>query len=238
MGAAAGEAASPTLAEGAAEPVEAVLFDLGGVLLEIDFGRVFAHWAGAAGVPVARVADRFAFDAAYEAHEVGAIGATEYFESLRRTLGLTLTDRQWHDGWCAIFVGEMPGAAALLGELDGRVPMHVFSNTNAAHHAWWSVRHASLLAPLGRVICSHQLGLRKPEVAAFGAACERIGVAPGRVLFVDDSAVNVAGARDAGLQAHRVDSAEAIRRVLEATGLCGAGQDAAGRPGSGGAGPG
>lgn len=198
---------------------DAVLFDLGGVLLDIDFRRVFAHWAQSAGVPPAEVAQRFSFDEAYEAHEVGAIDAARYFAALRGTLGLDLTDEQFHAGWCSIFVGEMPGAAGLLASLAGRVPMHVFSNTNAAHHAWWAGRHAALLAPLQSVLCSHELGLRKPTRAGFDEVCRRIGAVPERVLFFDDTAANVTGARVAGLQAFQVGSVAAIARVLGTRGL-------------------
>jgi FMN phosphatase YigB (HAD superfamily) len=199
--------------------VDAVLFDLGGVLVEIDFQRVFAHWARSAGVPTATVAGRFSFDASYEAHEVGAIDAAQYFAALRGTLGLELTDEQFQAGWCSIFGGEMPGAAGLLASLAGRVPMHVFSNTNAAHHAWWAERFATLLAPIGQVLCSHELGLRKPTRAGFDAVCERIGAAPGRVLFFDDTEANVAGAREAGLQAFHVGSVAAMARILDAASL-------------------
>ncbi|QLP96401.1 MAG: HAD-IA family hydrolase [Rhodoblastus sp.] len=56
------------------------------------------------------------------------------------------------------------------------------------------------MAPHG--YASAQFGLRKPDPAIFAAACARIGVAPGRTLFVDDLAENVAGARAAGLRGH------------------------------------
>ena len=44
--------------------VDALLFDLGGVVIEIDFGCAFTHWAGATGMPVETIRSRFSFDAA------------------------------------------------------------------------------------------------------------------------------------------------------------------------------
>ncbi|MGQ0434528.1 MAG: hypothetical protein ACT452_19240 [Microthrixaceae bacterium] len=64
-------------------PVDVLLFDLGGVVIDIDFGRCTALWAASAGRDPEDVASRFAFDAAYEEHERGTLDAAGYFESLR-----------------------------------------------------------------------------------------------------------------------------------------------------------
>ena len=56
---------------------------------------------------------------------------------------------------------------------------------------------------------SYELGLAKPDPAYFAAVADRLGVAPDRLLLIDDNAANVAGARSAGLDAevwsHRED---------------------------------
>lgn len=199
--------------------VDAVVFDLGGVLVEIDFERMFAQWARSAAVPVEHVAARFAQDAAYAAHECGTIDASAYFAALRGRLGLALDDAAFAAGWSAMLVGPMPGAAELLRALNGRRPIHVFSNTNAVHHEQWRRDYADLLAPVDRVFCSYQLGVRKPSPESFAAVCERIGVPAARVLFLDDLADNVAGARAAGLQAARVATVDDSRRALVAAGV-------------------
>jgi len=54
--------------------VEALLFDLGGVVIDVDWRRVFDVWANGARVPAAEIAARFLFDERYEAHERGEIG--------------------------------------------------------------------------------------------------------------------------------------------------------------------
>ncbi len=73
-----------------AESVDVLLFDLGGVVVDIDFGRCAARWAASAGRDREDVASRFAFDAAYEEHERGTLDAAGYFESLRQFLSVDL----------------------------------------------------------------------------------------------------------------------------------------------------
>jgi putative hydrolase of the HAD superfamily len=87
----------------AAATVDALLFDLGGVLVDIDFNRAFGAWANAAQVPASQIAGRFAFDQAYEAHERGEIDADGYFAHLRNTLGLSLSSEELLAGWNAIW---------------------------------------------------------------------------------------------------------------------------------------
>ena len=193
---------------------DALLFDLGGVIIQIEFNRAIQAWADAAGVPAAQVGARFSLDAGYEAHERGELDPAAYCAHLRRTLALDLADEPLLAGWNQIFVGEMPEVGQLLASLAKSLPLYAFSNTNAAHRAFWQVRYAGILALFSQVFCSCDLGLRKPTADAFMEVCGRIGVAPGRLVFFDDHPQNVEGARAAGLRAHVVHSAADIRAAL------------------------
>ena len=116
-----------------ASSVDALLFDLGGVLIEIDFERALAHWARCSGMKVGELRGRLAFDEALRRYERGEIGAAEYFRSLRGVLGIDIADDDFDHGWNSIFAGEVPGIEALLWSLEAGAPMYVFSNTNADH---------------------------------------------------------------------------------------------------------
>ena len=193
--------------------VDALLFDVGGVLIDVDFQLAFEHWARCAQVPVEQVTARFRPDAAYEAHERGEINSVEYFSALRQSLGIDLPDDQFAHGWCAIFRGVIPGAGELLARLARVRPVFLFSNTNALHYERWTAQFPELIAPVTRIICSQQIGLRKPAVEAYEKVCSMIGVAPQRIAFFDDLAENVEGARRAGLTAFHVPSFDHTRRA-------------------------
>jgi putative hydrolase of the HAD superfamily len=194
--------------------IDVLLFDFGGVIVDIDFGRAFAGWALAAGVPPASVAAHFRFDDAYAAHERGEIRAAEYFASLRRSLGIDLSDEQFLAGWNAIFVGEAPGMRTLLAAAAKARALYLFSNTCEAHRRYWMPRYRDLLQPFADVFLSCDLGMRKPEREAFEFVAGRIGVPPSRIAFFDDRAENVAGARSAGLRAFQVRSSTEVAAAL------------------------
>lgn len=200
-------------------PIEALLFDLGNVLVEFDFERAFAQWAARSGVPLAEIRRRFRMDDFYERHERGEIGASEYFDSLRESLVLDLADEDLEEGWDSIFIREIPGVRALLRSLEGRVPLYVFSNTNLNHHRVWSAQFADMLRSFDRVFVSHELGKRKPTPEAFHAVSQAIDIPPEHILFFDDGVANVAGALAIGMQAVHVGSVGDIESAIRRCGL-------------------
>jgi glucose-1-phosphatase len=197
-------------------PVHALLFDLGGVIVEIDFNRAFEIWGAHSGVPAATIKSRFSFDSCYESHERGEIAANVYFDSLRASLGIRISDQQFSEGWNTIFVGEIPGVAALLRQAKALVPLYVFSNSNPTHHAYWAREYADTPANFEKIFVSCSLGRRKPEAEAFALVASEIGVPPENVLFFDDTDENVKSARSLGMRAVQVKSIADIENGLAA----------------------
>ena len=196
------------------DDIDALLFDLGNVVVRIDFDRVCARWAGLAGVPADLVRSRFHHGDAYQRHERGEIGIGDYCESLRADLGLDLDDDALVDGWQRVFVEAIEPTATMLRELRGRVPLHLFSNTNAAHYAFWRERYAAALEPFDRIFVSSELGARKPEREAFERVAAAIGAPPQRILFFDDTAANIEGARRLNMPSILVRSPEDVRAAV------------------------
>lgn len=199
----------------APDSADALLFDLGGVVIEIDFNRAFTRWAAHSNHHPETIQARFSFDCFYQRHERGEIGASEYFEALRASLGIDISDTQLMDGWNAIYVREVPGIAALLQRVKENLPLYAFTNSNPTHQHVWSKRFAPVLALFQAVFVSSELGKRKPEPAAFYAVAKAIGVTLQRIVFFDDSLENVEGACAIGLRAVHVRSIADIEGSLQ-----------------------
>lgn len=197
-----------------AREYEALLFDFGGVIAEIDFGRVMSHWAAAAGVPVAHVRERFSHGEAYQQHEVGAIDMAAYCDALRSEMGVALDDARLVEGWQLVFGEPIEPTVRLVRALKGRVPLYLFSNTNLTHYEYFRRRYAEALAPFDRLFVSHEIGLRKPERAAFEHIAREIRVPVPRILFLDDTAANVDAARALGMGAILVRSPDDVHSAV------------------------
>jgi glucose-1-phosphatase len=201
------------------DSADALLFDLGRVVLDIDFGKALACWAGHAGCAPADLAEGFVREEAHQHHEIGKIEDAAYFESLRTSLGIGISDAQFLEGWNAIFTGEMPGIAPLLKRAAGRLPLYAFSNTNRPHVEYFSQAYADVLSHFREVYLSSTIGLRKPDAAAYDHVVQAIGVPAPRIVFFDDSADNIAGARARGLTAVHVTAPDDVAKALAALGL-------------------
>ena len=206
----------PALSPGDAD---ALLFDLGRVVLDLDFTRVLHCWARHADCEPAQLASRFLRDELYRRHEKGEISDEAFFAGLRSSLGIALSDTQFLEGWNAIFIGEMPGIHQLLARAAKHLPLYAFSNTNAPHVAHFSGQFAEVLGHFREIFLSSSLGLRKPDAEAYDHVVRAIGMPAGRIVFFDDLAENIEGARARGLKTVLVTSPNDVAGALEKLGI-------------------
>ena len=179
--------------------INALLFDLGGVLIDIDFNRALQSWGHSSDLPLAEIAQRFSMDEPYRQHELGQITASDYFAHLRQLLELEATNDEIEHGWNAIFVGEITATINCIARAQTNLPCYLFSNTNPTHQAFWTRTFPAALDPFQQIFVSSEMGLRKPEQAAFEAVAATTGFRLDEILFFDDTEENVIGARLVGM---------------------------------------
>jgi FMN phosphatase YigB (HAD superfamily) len=193
---------------------DALLFDLGRVVIDIDFNQAFSRWAGHARCDQKLISERFRYDTAYKRHELGEIDSKEFFANLRASLGIDISDAQLLDGWNSIHVGEMPGISELLAKAAESFPLYAFTNSNREHELYWSKQFSGILANFKKIYVSSTIGLRKPGAEAYDYVVRAIGVSADRILFFDDVLENIEGARARGLQAVHVKSGADVADAL------------------------
>jgi epoxide hydrolase-like predicted phosphatase len=196
--------------------VEALIFDLGNVVIDIDFDRIFKKWSFYSGVPVEEMQAAFRIDAAYEQHERGEIEGVEYHQHLEQTLEMELSYEQFCEGWNDIMVAPIGDTVRLLESLQGRVPLYALSNANTLHKEYWEKTFHSELSTFDQVFVSSDMGSRKPEPAIYLLALERINIEPENVIFFDDLAINVEAARVLGMTAVQVQSPLDVEECIAA----------------------
>lgn len=196
--------------------VNALLFDLGGVVLEVDFEKVFEHWARTNNLAIEQIKQRFAMDEAYQLHEKGLISGSQFFAHLRSTLNLTADDVALTAGWNAIFGSEINLALDAIDQVRDRYRCYGFTNTNAIHQEYWEREHPRIRQSFDHLFVSSEMGLRKPDLLAFEHILKETSTKAEAMLFFDDTNENVEGALSAGLQAIQVNSAADVVDALRA----------------------
>ena len=189
--------------------------DLGGVVLGINFRRVFQRWAESAGVDEAVFYEHWKLDDAYKAQEIGELDFTEYTAHLGSTLNVSMSQDQWRDGWNALWTEPHRGVAALFPALKQSYRLCAFSNTNAVHADSFLRLYPEVLGQFDQLYLSHEVACRKPHVSSFHHVCDLMRVQPEQVTFLDDSPENVRGAETAGLTAMLTRNEPEVVAVLQ-----------------------
>lgn len=200
-------------------PFDVILFDVGGVLLTNGWD----HRERAA------VAEQFHLDlAALEAHhaapndawERDAISADDYMNAAVFYEPRSFSRQNFLDAVCAQSLLLPDGA---LGILKVVVASHRFRvgalNNEARETNEYRFDRFGLRAYFEFAFSSCYLGLRKPAPPIYRRAIDILGIAPDRILFIDDRAENAAGAASVGMKTVIFTGADALRRDLQSLGV-------------------
>ncbi|WP_159567207.1 glucose-1-phosphatase [Budvicia diplopodorum] len=184
------------------------IFDLGNVIVDIDFKRALGVWSNLSGTPLATLAEHFVMGQSFEQHERGEISDEEFAERVCDELGVALSFEQFSAGWQAIFVGQRDEVVDIMQRL--RAEGHrvvVLSNTNELHCSYWLEQYPQVSESADKVYLSQELGMRKPEANIYRYLLDQEGFTPENTVFFDDNRDNVVGAAALGIAAvHVVDN--------------------------------
>ena len=191
-------------------PVKSIIFDLGGVLINLDYQLTRKAFEN---LGIANFNDLYTQHHAnplFEQLEVGAIEPEDFYNKLRETTGLTITNGQIETAWNAMLLDFPAERLAWLDQIKNKYNIYLFSNTNAIHYKAFTTIYAQTAPLVGlnpnfnhffkEAHYSHTLGQRKPEVAAFEAVLAKSDLDPAQTLFIDDTISNIEGAQKVGLQ--------------------------------------
>lgn len=200
-------------------PIDVVLFDLGGVL--IDFGGVAPMKALAGIESDDELWERWLTCRWVRSFERGHCSADDFAVGVIGDWGLSLEPEAFLDAFRSWPGGPLRGADALLESVQRAVPAGCLSNTNALH---WEDQFARwpILDAFDYRFLSFELGTVKPDREVFDRVAQLVPAPPSRILFLDDNTLNVEGAAAAGFAAVRVRGVAEARRALVAAGVLGA----------------
>ena len=197
--------------------IEAVIFDLGRVLVAIDnrqmVTKLFAH----INPDDPQLVEKTMKSAMMIDLCLGQIDMPEVHRRMCREGILTMSFQEFKECWQSIFY-TMDGAKELLEDLQGKVNLGLLSDTDPVHWAY-ILKHWPWLAMIEQPTLSFEVGLMKPNPGIYHKAAENVNAPIGKCLFIDDLPVNVDGARAVGMHAVQFQNTEQIRRELRLFGI-------------------
>ncbi|MCF8256044.1 MAG: HAD family phosphatase [Flavobacteriales bacterium] len=193
-----------------------IIFDLGGVILNIDYHRTIHAFSLLGMKDFAATYTQLHQSATFDAFERGELSAKGFRDALRPQLRPQVTDGEIDGAWNAMLLDLPSERLRLLNLLKEQRRIFLLSNTNSIHVQAFEndieAVHGSgaLRACFERAYYSCDVGMRKPEERIFRMVVETDGLDLAQTLFIDDSPQHVEGARKAGLSAYHLMDGETI----------------------------
>ena len=194
--------------------IEAVIFDLGRVLVAIDNTLLVEQlFKGLDTHDPQELGRKTMSDPAMVEFNSGWITPETFYEKMRKTWHWDLSFDAFRDLWCRIFV-TMDGMEQLVAQLHNNLTVGLLSDTDPLH---WN--HIITTWPwIGHIqnpTLSYRVGVMKPNPEIYLAAADNVNTPPEKCLYIDDLQTNVEGARAVGMTAAHFENAEQLKAVLQ-----------------------
>ena len=183
-----------------------MIFDLGGVIIDLDFEASRREFSRLSGLTAAEVLVRTQGFVHFEDYETGAISSHAFRQKINHLLEMSATDLEIDQAWCAILGGIPVERLALLKKLQQKYRSFALSNTNEIHANNFDFLVKDTLGSealfsehFHKVYYSHEMKMRKPDEQIYRAVLDDQGLIPEETLFVDDTLDNIQVAASLGI---------------------------------------
>lgn len=188
--------------------VDAIIFDLGGVILNLDFNRTIDQFKILGKENFEKLYTKSYQDRIFDQFETGKVSAQEFRDYMKKFMAPGISDEQIDFAWNAMLLDLPKARIDLLLRLKKEYKIFLFSNTNEIHlDAFQNIilnqyGNENLLETIfHQTYYSHLVGKRKPDAEAFQTVIDDQNLDPQRTLFIDDSIQHVEGSRELGITA-------------------------------------
>jgi putative hydrolase of the HAD superfamily len=199
-------------------PIEAILYDLGNVILPFNNYQIAEKLSRSAQRKEFQDPQKlfsYLFDlqkGVINRFDAGEVSPREFFQSIRENLGLSLSFDEFVPIWTDIFVEDQEVSQIILSQ-KGRWRLGLLSNTDPLHFNY-ILSNFPIVKAFDTWILSYEVGFKKPAVEIFQKAIEWASVEPQKILFIDDVKTHVDVAISLGVHGIHFISAEQLKKEL------------------------
>ena len=190
--------------------IDAIIFDFGNVLIDLDYPRVIREFSKVAQKNQEEIEEMVVTAPVLQKFEMGMIGPDEFRAGINQLLGTRMGEMQFESIWNSMLKSISKERMDKVLEIGKRFDTFILSNTNMIHEIAYEemimmeTGKDSLRDFVKEVYYSHEIGMRKPNLNIYKFVAEDIGLYPSRMLFLDDRLDNIEGAKRAGKKAEQI----------------------------------
>ena len=193
--------------------ITAVIFDLGRVLVRVDFTRgLMRRFAAQSHYSDEQILEFVFREPLFKDFSKGKLDINQFYESFTARFNLDILFNDFSVIWCDIFA-PMEGMEDLVEDIAASHKIGLLSDIDPLH---WSylIQNYVFLKRFSQPVLSYQIGALKPSPKCYRAAAESVDEPPGKCLFIDDRQINILGAKKSGMQAILFKNPASLKQEL------------------------
>lgn len=200
--------------------IKNIIFDLGGVIINIDYRRTADAFRKLGAINFDEIYTQTKQDRIFDEFDVGKISSDDFRNSLKKKLALTINDGEFDSAWNAMLLDIPKNRLDFIMDLRNNYRVFLFSNTNDIHlKEVFNICQTqngfnTFEKYFEKEYYSHLFGKRKPSAEAFISILNDNKMNANETLFVDDSLQHIDGARKAGMNAIHLSGEKSIFDIM------------------------
>ena len=200
--------------------IKNIVFDLGGVLVDLDFKSAINGLQKAGFANVKEQLQAFDREGIFQKFELGEMTAEEFRSAIRENSTVTLTDEEVDALWNLMLLEIPREKLELILHLRGKYMVYLLSNTNSIHWDYvcknaFNYRGFRVSDYFEKTFLSFEMHLAKPDKAIFERMLEDANLLAEETLFIDDSEANCKAAAEVGIHAHHYHIGDDLSKIFE-----------------------
>ena len=199
------------------QKIKNIIFDLGGVILNIDFKQTALAFAELGMGNFNEYYTLQSVSPLFEKLEMGMITPEDFYNEFRNLAKLpSLTNDEIMHAWNALLLDFPAERISWLKQIKERHKIYLLSNTNQIHYDAFTKIYREKIEDKNfdelfvTAYYSHVLGLRKPSKEIFETVLKKGNLLHEETVFIDDSMANIEAAKNVGLQTIHLPSPKTI----------------------------
>ncbi len=188
------------------QKIDAVIFDLGGVILDIDYNLTRNAFEKLGVGNFNKMYSQAEADRLFRDLETGNIKEANFYTEFNKCTGLSLSTSEISDAWNAMLLTFRENSLVFLNEISRKYRLFLLSNTNEIHYNMFKTiyygkrRDKAFEDFFEKAYYSFDMGMRKPDNEIYEQVLMENNLNPQRTVFIDDSVQNVDAAARVGIQ--------------------------------------
>jgi putative hydrolase of the HAD superfamily len=188
-----------------ASVIKNIIFDLGGVLLNINPLLSLNEFANLSGMDAGVLRNRLANEKIFEKFDTGSLSPEKFRSELCRIMNCSLPDSEIDRAWNILLLDFPLQRVQLLQQLNKNYRVFLLSNTNIIHYQYYTREfyekyNFPMTDLFDTLFLSYEIGIHKPDAGIYKYVIKNGGLEPSESIFIDDSLINIEAAELQGIK--------------------------------------